>query len=451
VFRHGFQLDTKNVVSCYKECFYVDGMLVLREKNPMQSRLTVPALCLFALLGFACTATDKASVTADYLRWFVENQSGDAALANRLTHDFRAGYDSVIALFREGKTARYVATQLRLQGKQVVLLEKGNNQFELPGKTVSYLIMDRENGCHEITRETWSAKGNEGPASITLVGLGEEDVTGNKRDEKQIHLFSFELPLDGDNLTVTTNSLSPFGKIVVGFVIIIGGTGCSSTDGPEDEGADGPTVAPTEPVEDPTIRVGSVEEYLIDVGGEQAKVTIEFMDIGQANPSFGVKFGGDLPADQLKWIQIVIDTDSNGDRSRPNFDGLITQGELAADHEELLPQREARVAAHDPFYRGATAASSALPPEWFHDVPTAGQYEYFDAYTMLTRIERRGPPNQWKATLVGVFRWTYIHRQRTNVSEVSNTNARFRRFLEEANRDFDNGFSLNTWYDGSPP
>ena len=172
----------------------------------------------------------KASASADYLAWFVEHQSGDAELASRLRKDFERGYE----LFSGtgDMTAAERVEALEAAGLNAILVGPGMQDFEVPGQTVSFLVMDRENGCKEITYERWTSANASGPANIGLVGIGMEDVTGESRVEKTLHIAAIELPEAGDFAEIRSNSFSPLGKGIIAFAIALGTTGCPAPAGP---------------------------------------------------------------------------------------------------------------------------------------------------------------------------------------------------------------------------
>jgi hypothetical protein len=178
----------------------------------------------------------KQRVTRQYVEWFIENQSGERVLAKKLSQQWVDGWNLILSLFRKGYSSEEVTKQLKTQGYNAMLLEKGVKEYQLPGRTVSFLLLDREKGCKQITLERWTATSSE-TTNIILIGMGQKDISLMKIPEKQIHLSAFELPKAGDYLEITTQSLSPIIKGVIVFVGALLTTGCgeSSTPPPKPE------------------------------------------------------------------------------------------------------------------------------------------------------------------------------------------------------------------------
>ena len=226
------------------------------------------SFALFLLV--ACTPTeppksDKATVTDNYISWYVEHQSGDADLAGRLSQDFRDGWSRVVELLAEETPSGEIVALLKAEGISAFLLSQGIQQTEVPGGTASFLIMDRENGCEQIVREQWTATREDGPTSLILAGIGNEDVTGILQTEKQIHLAAFELPHAQEYVDIRTQSFSPFVKGVVVFVTVLLTSGCEPQ-----RPAPVPVTPPPPPVCTCTITInsaqGSSSNYSYPVG-----------------------------------------------------------------------------------------------------------------------------------------------------------------------------------------
>jgi len=174
------------------------------------------------------SANDKLLVTQRYAEWFITNQSGDAELAARLVESFTLGWTSMSDGLLSGMTSRQVADRLRSEGQSVILLEQGTTSHQLPGRTATFLVMNREAGCEQIILERWTATAD-ATTNLLLIGMGRKDVVQSHLAEKQIHFAAIELPKKGDYLEITTQSLSPLGKIVVVFVgIAVTLTGCTA-------------------------------------------------------------------------------------------------------------------------------------------------------------------------------------------------------------------------------
>jgi hypothetical protein len=173
----------------------------------------------------------KQRVTRQYVEWFIENQSGERTLAKKLSQQWVDGWNLILSLFRKGYSSEEVAKQLKEHGYNTILVEKGFREYQLPGRTVSFLLLDRERGCKQITAERWTATSSE-TTNIILIGMGQKDISLTKIPEKQIHLSAFELPKAGDYLEITTQSLSP---IIKGIIIFVGATlavGCGDSPTP---------------------------------------------------------------------------------------------------------------------------------------------------------------------------------------------------------------------------
>jgi hypothetical protein len=185
-----------------------------------------------ALLGlpFLVGASPEAKLgaTESYVKWFIESQSGDAKLAEALGGAYRQGWLLVTDLFREGKTSAEVHKALLDAGLRSQLIERGANSIAFPGRSVMFLVMDREGGCEEIYFERWRSQAADAAANLVLTGIGTEDVTGESTAEKELHLLSVELPRQGDYVDIASQSFSPLGKVVVGFVLVGGLVGCDS-------------------------------------------------------------------------------------------------------------------------------------------------------------------------------------------------------------------------------
>jgi hypothetical protein len=208
---------------------------------------------IVTLLGLswvvACTRSeapapaDAFAPTQAYVDDFVLRETGDPALAGKLGADARKAWSGVLGELRKGRNARDAAAALTGQGLNVVVLPAGTRRFELPGRTVSVLLMDFDDGCTEIVHERWVSAETEGPARLALVGIGRQDVDDRPTTEKKLHLMAFELPAAGDYAELRTESWSPFGKIVVAFGAVIGLTGCKDEETP----TPAPLVADFEP------------------------------------------------------------------------------------------------------------------------------------------------------------------------------------------------------------
>src|SRR3972149_10358996 len=118
----------------------------------MKNHRLAPLVLIGALMMFpSCGTTNKQSVTRDYIRVYVENQSANKDLAQRLSKDFDRGWQQAIELLGQGLTSSAVAEKLRALGHSVFLLENGVNEITLPGEAFSLLILNREKGWQEIT------------------------------------------------------------------------------------------------------------------------------------------------------------------------------------------------------------------------------------------------------------------------------------------------------------
>lgn len=142
--------------------------MAIFEKIRLLSVLIL-ATCLFDANE---VSADKTTATENYLRWFVSNQSGDDKLAERLASDFRRGWTLMIKLASEKRSSAEIFGALKANGHNAFLLEKGASRHLLPGRTVSFLVMNKEGGCRETTRERWTANDPEKATSIALVGGG---------------------------------------------------------------------------------------------------------------------------------------------------------------------------------------------------------------------------------------------------------------------------------------
>lgn len=199
-------------------------------------RFVLPLLCLPMVV--ACARKEAPAVaepfdaTQAYVEDFVRRETGDAALAGRLGGDARKAWGGVLQALRDGKGAPDAAAALAGQGFNVVVLPAGTRRFELPGRTVSVLLMDRDDGCQEIVHERWVSAEPDGPARLALIGIGRQDVDDRPTTEKKLHLMAFELPAAGDYAELSTESWSPFGKVIVAFGAVIGLTGCKDDETP---------------------------------------------------------------------------------------------------------------------------------------------------------------------------------------------------------------------------
>jgi hypothetical protein len=194
----------------------------------------------------------KSTVTSDYVRWFVEHQSDDPALADQLAKQFGAGWEAMRTLFAAGKTSAEVAAEMRKDGFTTFLLGPGYSGITFPGHTASFLIMDREAGCKQITLERWTTTAPDKSTNLALIGMGNEDVKRTKMDEKQLHIAAMELPRFGDYLEINTNSLSPLGKGIIAFVAVGLLTGCPGPTAPASPPPPPPAPPPPPP---PTVTV----------------------------------------------------------------------------------------------------------------------------------------------------------------------------------------------------
>jgi hypothetical protein len=188
----------------------------------------------------------KERVTLNYIKWFVANQSGDARLAATLAKQWRDGWNLALRRFRQGATSEEVARRLKTEGYNAILLEEGLSRFELPGRTVTFLVLNREKGCQQITLEKWTANVRK-TTNVILIGMGRKDVLQTAVAEKQIHLCAFELPREGDYLAISTQSISPLLKGVIVFVGVTLLAGCTK----ETEKQSTPATPPTPPTPPP--------------------------------------------------------------------------------------------------------------------------------------------------------------------------------------------------------
>jgi hypothetical protein len=216
-------------------CLLMTAAIALASCGPPHSRLDDLA---------ASDPRAKLEATDGYIKWFVESQSGDPKLADRLSADFRRGWLAMTRLEASGMKAAGIADSLREQGFNVVLLEPGVSSHQLPARTVSFLVLDQEAGCRQITYERWEALEPDRPTNMILVGMGRQDVTGVETFEKHIHLAAVELPTYEDYLEIRTASLSPLGKGIVLFGLVGLLSGC--TDKAEPPPPPAPTATPTE-------------------------------------------------------------------------------------------------------------------------------------------------------------------------------------------------------------
>lgn len=199
-------------------------------------RFLLPLLCLPVVVACARkeapAATEPFDATRAYVEDFVRRETGDAALAGRLGADARKAWSGVLEELRQGRNAREAAAALTEQGLNVVVLPAGTRRFELPGRTVTVLLMDFDDGCTEIVHERWVSAEPDGPARLALVGIGRQDVDDRPTTEKKLHLMAFELPAAGDYAELRTDSWSPFGKVIIAFGAVIGLTGCKDQETP---------------------------------------------------------------------------------------------------------------------------------------------------------------------------------------------------------------------------
>ncbi|MCP4898665.1 MAG: hypothetical protein GY906_16980 [bacterium] len=193
--------------------------------------------------GPATDPQGRLTSTSQYAEWFVESQSGEKDLAKRLVADFRRGWKLMADYHRAGMPSADIADSLRKDGFNVILLNPGVTSHELPARTVSFLVMNREAGCQEITYERWEALERTRPTNFLLAGMGKEDITGVSTDEKHIHLAAFELPDYEDYLEIRTASLSPLGKGIVLFGLAGLLSGCTDKEDPPPPPP--PTATPT--------------------------------------------------------------------------------------------------------------------------------------------------------------------------------------------------------------
>jgi hypothetical protein len=150
------------------------------------------------------------------VEWFVAHQSGEPHLAASLAHQFEQGWDLMARLLHEGLPSAEVVKRLKSAGYSSLLIESGTHEYQLPGRTASFLVLEKD---HQITLEKWRSIADS-TTNAVLIGMGKRDVSNDHGhgSEKQIHLAAFELPKRGDYLEITTQSLSPLGKVVVVFV-----------------------------------------------------------------------------------------------------------------------------------------------------------------------------------------------------------------------------------------
>lgn len=193
---------------------------------------------------------EKRSATSEYLSWFVENQSGESDLAKRLVSDFQTGWDITTKLKSEGSSSADIADALRMAGLNTILLGPGISSHLLPGRTTSFLVMNTEEDCTEITMERWTSMEPNQETNMALVGMGMEDVNGKPVIEKKLHLMAVELPESGDYVELSTNSFSPLGKGIIAFGTVLLLTGCPDPAPPPPTNPVGggcwqPTPAPT--------------------------------------------------------------------------------------------------------------------------------------------------------------------------------------------------------------
>lgn len=186
----------------------------------------------------------KTEVTDNYIKWFVNHHSDDDKLSDRLSQDFRAGWDRTQQLLSSGLSPKDVVSTLQSEGISAYLLSEGIQQTKVPGSTASFLVMDTQNGCHQIVQEKWTTTKSDGATHLLLAGMGHEDVTGDKQVEKQIHLAAFELPKKGEYVDIRTQSFSPLVKGVVVFTTVLLSTGCERQ---QEEPAPTPTPTPPPP------------------------------------------------------------------------------------------------------------------------------------------------------------------------------------------------------------
>jgi hypothetical protein len=188
----------------------------------------------------------REGVTASYVEWFVTQQSGNRELAEKLVADWSMGWNLILGWFREGLAGQEVAEKLTEHGFNTVLATKGLSQFNLPGQTASFLIMDRECGCEQITWERWTSE-SDVAANIVIIGMGEKDLKQEQVAEKQIHMAAFELPRRHDYLDFRTNSISPLAKGIIAFTAVGLLTGCEPKASSPPPPPPPPPAPPTDP------------------------------------------------------------------------------------------------------------------------------------------------------------------------------------------------------------
>lgn len=224
--------------------------------------------------GSAVAWRRKDAITRNYVEWFVTYKSGDARLAARLAREWHEGWQLMLKLFRAGKTSAEVAKTLSARGKNAILLGCGMGRFDLPGRTVSFLVLDRENCCKQIFLEQWTATAPDKITNVILIGMGQKDVNQSDIGEKQIHLCAFELPKAGDYLQISTQSISPLVKGIIVFAGVTLLAGCTNeapppppapvipkdptgTPGPHNVTSDNPANLPGTGIQLPTGRNGN--------------------------------------------------------------------------------------------------------------------------------------------------------------------------------------------------
>lgn len=154
--------------------------------------------------------------------------------------------------------------------------------------------------------------------------------------------------------------------------------------------------------------------------------------------------------EEVRWIQIVTKTNPKlADLTRPNFDALITKGEfkeIDPNNDSAVKQgekRNKRIKEHNPFY-------PLTDDKRFRDAPWVG-YHYFETFIILCMINEKTNPDQWQAEIIGVWKWIKKQGEAPELIPTKSSNVEFKKALDGAKKDFDNGFEFGKWYLGKPP
>jgi hypothetical protein len=162
------------------------------------------------------------------------------------------GWNLALTALRKGATSEQVAAQLRAAKFNVIVMKQGLARFDIPGRSVTFLVLDRERGARQIYLERWTSISNK-TTNMLLTGMGQKDVNRTAVPEKQIHLCAFELPKRGDYLEISTQSLSPLLK---GIIVFVGATllsGCTDGTSTSPPLPPTPPPIPTDPVGNPVL------------------------------------------------------------------------------------------------------------------------------------------------------------------------------------------------------